>query len=625
LILQPKIISKVPHKEKKMSGITRREFLRVSSVAVGAAVLAACKPGETVAPAGEEGTTGEKPAEEVKRPTTWPLGDVPRNRTLIYQYGAPAPGVHHPLLTGFNHQIGNAILFEPCAFYGAHADKTYMWLAESYKYNDTATEMTIVFRKGIKWSDGTAFTAKDVATSMERLKRVDGLNRSATYKAEMDAVEVVDDVTLKLKLNQPDWRFFFKSLTFRFDLGDDTAVLPDHLFKDVPDAELISTQLYDVTKGWPVSTGPYGVGTESDQFVNFDLRPTWWAVESGFVEAYPDVWRLLHQAFQNDTNAAQSLVNNEIDQSLDLRPLITVSLLAQSDHVACWDNKPPYGYTDWWPISVQFCTAKPPWDNPKVRWAVAYALNQQQLVDVGWGGAGKVAYGPFPEFKKLDEYMAGIKDLTDKYNVLEVNLDKSAALMTEAGFAKNADGWWADKDGVVPDSDLYAAVPLFGDIGPIVAEQLRAAGFKCEHKAPQDVWAAKVDGRASMFLFGHGGSTVDPLDTFLLYQKVNAQVPMGEQNWSNITRWWNDDFEALRAEMNNTPMDDPKMKDLFHKMMEIYYTELPDCPIVQWFHRIPVNTTYWTNWPTAANPYMNSALWHQTMLQVVLGLKATNA
>ncbi|NTV81190.1 MAG: hypothetical protein HGA24_07185 [Candidatus Aminicenantes bacterium] len=32
--------------------------------------------------------------------------------------------------------------------------------------------------------------------------------------------------------------------------------------------------------------------------------------------------------------------------------------------------------------------------------------------------------------------MAGIKDLTDKYNVLETNLDKSAALMTEAGFTK---------------------------------------------------------------------------------------------------------------------------------------------------------------------------------------------
>jgi peptide/nickel transport system substrate-binding protein len=56
--------------------------------------------------------------------------------------------------------------------------------------------------------------------------------------------------------------------------------------------------------------------------------------------------------------------------------------------------------------------------------------------------------------------------------------------------------------------------------------------------------------------------------------------------------------------------------------MEIWYENLPDAPVVQWFHRIPINTTFWDNWPSAANPYMNSALWHQTMFVVINGLKA---
>lgn len=77
--------------------------------------------------------------------------------------------------------------------------------------------------------------------------------------------------------------------------------------------------------------------------------------------------------------------------------------------------------------------------------------------------------------------------------------------------------------------------------------------------------------------------------------------------------------------MNKTAMDDPKMKELFKKGMEIWYEELPDVPLVQWFHRVPVNTAYWKNWPTSENPYMNSALWHLTMLQVILGLQATGA
>jgi hypothetical protein len=63
----------------------------------------------------------------------------------------------------------------------------------------------------------------------------------------------------------------------------------------------------------------------------------------------------LQQPFQNDTVAAQMLINDEIDQPLDMRPLVVASLLAQSDHVETWTGKkPPFGYTDWWPISVYF-------------------------------------------------------------------------------------------------------------------------------------------------------------------------------------------------------------------------------------------------------------------------------
>jgi peptide/nickel transport system substrate-binding protein len=614
-------------KEKKMANISRRQFLRVSAMAAAGAALTACQTAATPATTGGTGSeaTQAPVAAGPTREKVWPMTNVPRNRTLVYSNGAMTPGLASPLVTGFNHQNGHAILWEPAAYYGAHADKTYLWLAESYQYNDDATEVTIKFRTGITWSDGTPFTANDVATSMERLKRVDGLNRSATYKAELEVAEVVDDMTLKVVLNQTDWRFFFKSLTFRFDLGDDTAILPDHIYKDIPDGELNSFTHFDPAKQWPVTTSAYGCSQATDQFTYFDLRPSWWAVESGFVEKEPDVWRLLQQPFQTDTLAAQQLINNEIDQSLDLRPLVVFSLMAQSDHVDTWTgSKPPFGYTDWWPISVYFNTLQAPTSDPKVRWAISYALNRQQLVDVGWGGAGKVSATPFPEFAKLDTMVAGIKDITDQYNILQQDLNKSANLMTEAGYAKNADGFWVDQDGNLPNFDLYAGVPLFGDLAPLIAEQLRAAGFRCEHKAPQDVWDAKADGRANLFLFGHGGATIDPWDTFMLYREENAMA-VGSPSWGNLSRWSDPEFTAITDTMNNTAMDDPAMQQLFHDGMAIWYENLPDAPIVQWFHRIPINTTYWSNWPNAENPYMNSALWHQTMFIVLNGLKATNA
>ena len=617
-----------------MSSITRREFIRISTTFIGGALLAACGVkaiSKAVSPTKAQ-QAREKLAEvsktmevqEIKldpQKPNWPLGEVPRERTLIYQYITPMNGNCNPFDPGYFHQTGNAILYEPCAFYGVHADKEYLWLAESYQYSADAQVCTIKFRNGIKWSDGTPFRAADVAWSMETLKRVDGLNRQSVYKKELVRAEAIDDTTLKVTLNQPDWRFFFNSLTFRFDLGDYGAVQAPQMFAGVADADLASFNVYDQAKGWPISTGPYGAGTSNEQYTHYDLRDSWWAVDTGFLEDYPGPWRIIHQASTNSTMSAQMLINKEIDQTyVDMHPFVVTSILEQGEHLTTWTGrKSPYGYIDWWPISVQFCTQKPPFDNPKVRWAVAYAIDQQKVLDVALGGAGTVAMSPFPNYPKLATLLDDIKDIIDQYNVLEYNLDKSAALMAEAGFTKDSEGFWVDAEGKRPDSDLYAAVPLFDDIAPIVAEQLRQGGFFSQHKAPSDVWEAIWEGRAPMFLFGHAGATIDPYDTFMLY--YTSPQPMGQQEWNNVTRWQKDEFKAIADEMNKAPMDSITIKELFQRGMKIWYEYLPDCPLVQWYSRIPVNTWYWGNWPNETNPYMTSALWHTTMLYVVLGLK----
>jgi len=88
-----------------MSKLTRRQFLRVSALATAGAALAACGKKATEAPTQPPApvavATQPKPAElptateapkGPQRPTSWPVGDVPRNRTLIYQYGLPPAG-----------------------------------------------------------------------------------------------------------------------------------------------------------------------------------------------------------------------------------------------------------------------------------------------------------------------------------------------------------------------------------------------------------------------------------------------------------------------------------------------------------------------------------------------------
>jgi hypothetical protein len=48
---------------------------------------------------------------------------------------------------------------------------------------------------------------------------------------------------------------------------------------------------------------------------------------------------------------------------------------------------------------------------------------------------------------------------------------------------------------------------------------------------------------------------------------------------------------------------------------------LPDIPLVHNFHRIPMNTTYWANWPTEQNAYVNGACWHLTYAIVLWNLQ----
>ncbi|HEV2098126.1 MAG TPA: ABC transporter substrate-binding protein, partial [Stellaceae bacterium] len=76
----------------------------------------------------------------------------------------------NPYAIGANHQNGPNLIYEPLAYYSAFADKWYMWLAENYAFTPDFKQLTIKTRQGIKWSDGTPFSAEDVAYTMNTLR-----------------------------------------------------------------------------------------------------------------------------------------------------------------------------------------------------------------------------------------------------------------------------------------------------------------------------------------------------------------------------------------------------------------------------------------------------------------------
>jgi len=194
-------------------------------------------------------------------------------------------------------------------------------------------------------------------------------------------------------------------------------------------------------------------------------------------------------------------------------------------------------------------------------------------------------------------------------------------LVKGQGYAKNADGLW-EKDGkTIPTS--ISGWQVFTDIGPVIAEQLRKAGFDAEFVTPADNGTRISDGTQKIWLNGHGGSINDPFDTMDFYtSKYYAE--MGQPT-AESSRYKNPEYDKLLDQMATIAKDDPKYMGLYLQALEIYLTDLVDAPIQQWMHRIPMNTTYWEGWPTADNAYLNGAFWHQTWPLILQKLTPTGA
>lgn len=607
--------------EKKLS---RRDFLRLSGLATAGIVVAACQqPAAPTVPqeAAPAETEGEAAVVESAAEEAAGVRDVSRERSLILMFGGDGTqftdtGLGNPYATGASHQMGSAALWEPLVFYSAFADEEIPWLATGYQYNDDFTELTINIREGVEWSDGMPFTANDVAFTLNMLRdNAPTLTRSTIVKSAVQEAIAVDDLTVQIIFLGPRPRFMFDQLMFKFDTG--IYMVPQHIYQDVDD--IAAFGFYDPEQGWPLATGPYKIveWTNTQKFI--DRRDDWWAVKTGFVEALPEVERILVVPYAGDTLMVQRIVNNEVDATLDLRANTIREAVDQNPAVITHTGRElPLGYIDWWPTSMWFNHEDGPFTDKRMRWAVSYSIDRQQMLDVGLQGSGILTELPFPQYPPLEPYFEAAQPLLEQYPTNEFNLDKAAALMEEQGYAKDEEGFWVKDGERVPTS--ISGWQVFTDIGPILAEQLRRAGFEAEFITPADNGTRISEGTQKIWLNGHGGSINDPFTTLDFYTS-KYWAPIGQPT-AQASRFNNPEYDAILEEMATTPSDDPGYMDLYLAAMEIWLDNLVDAPIQQWLHRIPMNTTYWQNWPTEENPYLNGAFWHLTFPLILHRLEA---
>jgi peptide/nickel transport system substrate-binding protein len=335
----------------------------------------------------------------------------------------------------------------------------------------------------------------------------------------------------------------------------------------------------------------------------------------------PKVQRIVYQPFVSEAQTAQAAITNQIDASLDLRPQTIKMVLDKNPAITTHtSNKSPYGYMDWWPTSLYVNCSMKPWDNPDVRWALSSYIDRQQVIDAAYGGASVVSPLPMPQYKPLLPYFDAVKDLLQQYPTNTTDPAKGDALLAKAGWKKN-NGMWNDATGQPVRLEILG-FDVFADVGPVIAQQLKAHGINATYAQPPDAVDRFVAGEYTGALSGHTGSISDPYDTLALYTSTNPAAPGLHQ--ANLSRWSNAAFDAVAAKVYSTAMTDKQdLIALFREAMTIWLPQLPDIQVDEWFHRIPMNQTYWTNWPTQDNPYVNGAFWHLTFMLILWNLQPT--
>lgn len=301
-------------------------------------------------------------------------------------------------------------------------------LAERWDISEDGMSYVFTLREGVSYHSGAEMTAADVKFSLDRARADDSTNAQKALFATIDSVNVIDDLTVEVTLTAPTG-----ALLFNLAWGD--AVIVDESFTEAE-------------KTAPNGTGPFKLleWVKGDR-IEIVRNPDYWGapvtLEAATFKFISDPTAAFAAMMAGDIDAFPVFPAPENLPQFEADPRFAVIVgSTEGETILSTNNK------------------QPPFDDVRVRKALAHAIDRQAIIDGAMFGYGT------PIGTHFAPHNPAYVDLTDQ-SAYDPELAKQ--LLAEAGYG---DGF---------TTTLKLPPPSYARRGgEIIASQLRAVGIETQ-------------------------------------------------------------------------------------------------------------------------------------------------
>lgn len=274
-------------------------------------------------------------------------------------------------------------------------------LAQKWEVSSDGKTYTFHLRQGVKWHDGTPFSADDVKFTLDEMMNPKVNAAFATDLGPYDSANVIDSQTMTINLKAP-----YGPLLVMLDY--DIMIMPKHLLEGV--------DLNSPTKfvQHPIGTGAY----KFKEFVSGDhytlvANPDYW-------DGPPKIGTVVYKILAEVPTQIAQLRTGELDMAM-LEPAQAESLANVSNVVVNTANQTNYYY-------LGLNNSNPLFADVRVRQALAYGLDRETILKSVFRDQGSLATGPISP-------PMGWAFPTDQ-QPWPYDPDKAMSLLGEAGWKK---------------------------------------------------------------------------------------------------------------------------------------------------------------------------------------------